>query len=133
MGYSGRLKRQADEKVHFVMSKIVPLRKLPKILVNLADFTRIKQDVAIDEFYVLGLSVLPQFRDRGFGTYLLMQAELQALLAECRAICLDVTYSNSAAKRLFERMGYQTICSKTTSRFEQMTRAGGLHRMVKEL
>lgn len=133
ISYPSSLKRQADEKVHQVMARILPLRKLPKILVNLADLSRIKQDVAPQDYYILGLSISPEFRDRGLGAYLLQQAENQAHQYDCSSICLDVTYTNTAAKALLERLGYQTICSKSTSRFEQMTRAGGIHRMAKRL
>lgn len=133
IGYSGRLKKQADEKVHFAMARILPLQKLPKILVNVADFSRIKQDVAIADYYILGLSVLPEFRNQGVGTYLLTQAENQARSERCHTLCADIAYTNTTAKRLFERHGYQITCSKTTDRFEQMTRLGGLHRFVKWL
>lgn len=133
ISYPGPVKRQADEKVHGIMARILPLRKLPKILVNLADLTRIKQDVALEDYYILGLSVLPEYRNQGLGSYLLTQADAQSAASNCRSICLDVTYTNTRARVLFERFGYQIACSKTTSRFEQMTRAGGLHRMIKPL
>lgn len=133
IGYPGFVKRQADEKMHVVMARILPLRKLPKILVNLADLTRIKQDVELQEYCILGLSILPEFRNRGLGRYLLHQATLQAQKSHCARICLDVVYTNTRAKALFERSGFQVTCSKTTARFEQMTRAGGIHRMAKPL
>ena len=133
ISYPGVLKRQADEKVHQVMARILPLRKLPKILVNLADLTRIKQDVSVEDYYILGLSVMPEFRSQGLGTYLLAQAEKQALSHNCQAISLDVTYNNTPARALFEHLGYRVTCSKSTQRFEQLTRSGGLHRMVKHL
>ncbi|UBF28294.1 GNAT family N-acetyltransferase [Kovacikia minuta CCNUW1] len=133
VSYPGQVKRQADEKVQLVMARLLPLRKLPKILVNLADLTRIKQDVAPHEYYILGLSILPEFRRRGLGQYLLQQAETHARSCKCSVICLDVTYNNAPAKSLLEQMNYQVACSKTTARFEQMTRAGGIHRMIKNL
>jgi len=133
IGYPGSLKRQADEKVHFVMARIMPLRKLPKILVNVADFSRIKQEVALSAYYILGISVLPEFQNQGVGSYLLAQAEQQAQDWECETICADVAYNNMPAKRLLEKHGYATACSKTTDRFEQITRTGGIHRMIKTL
>ncbi|WP_421654447.1 GNAT family N-acetyltransferase [Leptothermofonsia sp. ETS-13] len=133
LSYPGSLKRQADEKVQQIMVGILPLRKLPKILVNLADLTRIKQDVAPQEYYILGVSILPEFRNQGLGSYLLNQAEIQSRLYDCSSLCLDVAYTNTGAKALFERIGYRIICSKTTSRFEQLTRSGGIHRMIKNL
>lgn len=133
VGYSGALKRQVDEKVHFVMARILPLMKLPKILVNVADLSRIKQDVRMQDYYVLSLGILPEFRNQGLGKQLLKQAELQASETSCRSICLDVTFNNHAAQVLLKGRGYTVVCSKTTDRFERMTRAGGLHRMAKTL
>lgn len=133
LGYSGKVKKQAEEKVHGVMARLLPLRKLPRILVNLADLNRIKQDVALRDYFILSLSVLPEFRDRGIGTYLLSQVEVQASKAACRAMCLDVVATNTRARKLFEQQGYQVVCSKTSDRFNQMTRSGGLCRMVKPL
>ena len=133
ISYPGDFKQQADEKVHFVMARILPLRKLPKILVNIADFSRIKQDVSPDDYYILGMSVMPEFRNQGIGSYLLAQAEAQAQQWSCQNICADITYTNTSAKRLFERHHYAITCSKSTDRFHQMTRAGGLHRVSKTL
>lgn len=133
IGYPGELKRRVDEKVHFAMARLISLRKLPKILVNVADFSRIKQDVASEDYYILGIGVLPEFRNQGLESYLLEYAEKQAYLSNCQTICTDVTYTNEATQRLLEQHGYETVCSKTTHRFEQMTRSGGIHRMVKYL
>jgi ribosomal protein S18 acetylase RimI-like enzyme len=133
VGYSGTIKRQVDERVHFVMARIMPLMKLPRILVNVADLSRIKQDVSAQDYYLLSMGVLPEFRNQGLGSYLLGQAEIQAHQAGCRAMCLDVTFNNRTAQSLFQRQGYQITVSKTTDRFERMTRAGGLHRMVKRV
>jgi GNAT superfamily N-acetyltransferase len=133
IGYPATVKRQADEKVHGVMARITPLRKLPKILINVADFSRIKQDVSAEDYYLLGLSILPDFRNQGLGTFLLTQIEAQAEAAHCRSICLDITYINTRGRNFFEQNGYRVTVSKTTDRFEQFTRSGGIHRMTKLL
>jgi len=133
IGYPGDRKRQAEEKVHFVMARIMSLRKLPRILVNVADFNRIKQAVDPNDYYILSMSVLPEFRSQGIGSYLLQQADLVASSEGCASLCLDVTYKNHRARALFERQGFQVTCSKTTTRFDQLTRSGGLHRMSREL
>jgi ribosomal protein S18 acetylase RimI-like enzyme len=133
LGYPGKVKRQAEEKMQPVMARLLPLRKLPRILVNLADLNRIKQDVFWYDYYILSVGVLPEFRNQGIGTYLLADAERQAKAANCQAMCLDVTYANARARKLFERNGYRVVCNKTSDRFHQMTRAGGLSRMMKPL
>lgn len=131
ISYPGFRKLQADEKVQFVMARILPLQRVPKILVNVADFSRIKQDVCPQDYYIFTIGVLPEFRCLGLGSYLLAQAEAKAQSFDCQTINLDVTYINTRAQRLFEQYGYRTVCSKTSDRFQQMTRAGGIHRMVK--
>ncbi|WP_458648809.1 GNAT family N-acetyltransferase [Sivoneniella epilithica] len=131
MGYPAVIKRQADERVHSVMARITPLRKLPRILVNVADFNRIKQDISVKDYYLLGVGILPEFRNQGLGTYLLAQIEAQAQASHCQAICLDITYINTRGHKFFERNGYRIALSKTTDRFEQFTRSGGIHRMIK--
>jgi len=133
IGYGGDLKRQADEKVHFVMARLMPLRKLPKVLVNVADLSRIKQDVELDDYYILGISVFPQFQHQGVASYLLSIAEAEAIALGCEAICTDVSYTNTAAQHLLTKHGYEIVCSKTSDRFEHMTRSGGIHRFMKLL
>lgn len=133
LSYAGSVKRQAEEKVHGVMARLLPLHKLPRILVNLTDLSRIKQDVAATDYYILSLCVEPDFRDLGIGKYLLTHGELQARRSGCKTMCLDITYVNTQARELFEHYGFEVTCSKTSDRFQQMTRAGGLHRMTKIL
>jgi ribosomal protein S18 acetylase RimI-like enzyme len=133
LAYAGQQKRQAEQQVRPVMAQILPLARVPRILANLADLGRIKQEVAAEHYYVVSLGILPQWRNRGLGTALLRDAELSAQDLGAQAICLDVAYTNTQAQRLFIRLGYHTTCSKTSNRFEQMTDAGGLHRMEKGL
>jgi len=133
LGYPGTVKQRAEEQVQRVMAHILPLHRVPRILVNLADLSRIKQDVAPDDYFILSLCVAPEFRDRGLGTALLQDTELIARDLGCRAVCLDVAYTNLRAQSLLEGQGYQITCSKTSQRFATMTDAGGLHRMQKSL
>ncbi|NJR50802.1 MAG: GNAT family N-acetyltransferase [Leptolyngbyaceae cyanobacterium CSU_1_3] len=114
-----------------MMAKILPLKKLPNILMNVADLTRIKQDVAMDDYYILSLSIAPEWQNHGLGTALIQDSEIEAQELGCRSICLDVSYSNTRARALFERLGYRVAASRTSDRFHAVTQAGGLHRMEK--
>lgn len=129
LGYSGQVKRKAEARMQPVMANLLPLKRVPRILVNLADMSRIKQDVAPDAYYLLSLSILPQWRQQGLGTALLKDAEALAQEQDCQSIVMDVTYNNAHGKRWLHHRGYAVTCSKTSHRFEQMTNAGGLHRM----
>jgi ribosomal protein S18 acetylase RimI-like enzyme len=133
LSYTGQTKVDAESLIHGIMAHMLPVTRVPRIIVNLADLSRIKQDVEFDEYYILGLCVDPEFRNNGLGTLLLRDAEVQAIELGCQSICLDVTYANQAAQVLFQRLGYTIVCSKTSHRFEHMTQAGGLHRMRKKL
>jgi ribosomal protein S18 acetylase RimI-like enzyme len=133
LGYPGHTKRKAEEHIQGLMAHIIPLSRVPRILVNLADLSRIKQDVENDSFYILSVCMMPEFQGQGLGSALLRDTEFLARQLECTSLCLDVTYSNPRAKALFSRMGYGLLCSKTSHRFEQMTDSGGLHRMEKVL
>jgi ribosomal protein S18 acetylase RimI-like enzyme len=133
LGYPGHTKRKAEEHIQGLMAHIIPLSRVPRILVNLADLSRIKQDVENDSFYILSVCMVPEFQGQGLGSALLRDTEFLARQLGCDRLCLDVTYSNPRAKALFSRMGYELLCSKTSHRFEQMTDSGGLHRMEKVL
>jgi ribosomal protein S18 acetylase RimI-like enzyme len=129
LAYPGTVKRKAEEHVQGVMAHIIPLQRVPRILVNLADLNRIKQDVKPDEYYILSLCIAPEYGGKGLGMALLRDAEAQARDYQCRSACIDVAYTNPAAQRWLQYMGYNITCSKTSHRFEHMTDAGGLHRM----
>jgi ribosomal protein S18 acetylase RimI-like enzyme len=133
MGYSGRVKRQAESQMQGVMSHLLPLSNVPRVLVNYADLSRIKQDVADEDYYLLSLALLPEFQRKGLGKVLLGEIQFQAQDQGCKTLCADVTYSNDRACRWLERLGYQKTCSKTSHRFEHMTDAKGLHRLERAL
>jgi ribosomal protein S18 acetylase RimI-like enzyme len=133
LGYPGSTKRRAEENVHGIMAHILPLTRVPRILVNLADLSRIKQDVLPQDYYVLSLCIDPEFRNQGLGTALLQDTEILATEQSCQTLCMDVAYTNVGALNWLGRSGYGITCSKTSHRFEQMTDAGGLHRLEKRL
>jgi ribosomal protein S18 acetylase RimI-like enzyme len=133
LGYSGSVKRQAEARMQSVMAHILPLQRVPRILVHLADMSRIKQDVADQAFYVLSLSIRPELRRRGLGQALLQDTEALAQEQHCRSVCMDVTYNNLLGRKWLMQRGYGITCSKTSDRFTHMTDAGGLHRMERSL
>ncbi|MBD2327362.1 GNAT family N-acetyltransferase [Alkalinema sp. FACHB-956] len=133
LGYPGDLKRKLEENVQGIMAHLLPISRVPRILVNLADLSRIKQEVDLNDYFVLSLCIAPEFRNHGLGSALLQDTELEAQDLGCQHICTDVTYHNLRARKLFERLGYTITCSKTSHRFEAMTDAGGLHRLEKNL
>ena len=57
--------------------------------------------------YIATLEVLPEFRSRGIGAELLRRLEGSANAERAVKIWLHVDAENTAAIRLYERMGYQ--------------------------
>ena len=133
MGYSGEVKHHAEERIQSVMATIVPLHRVPRILVNLTDLSRIKQAVEVNQYFVLSLCIADEYRHKGLGTALLQDTELIARDLGCTHICLDLAYTNPHAQSWLTHLGYHITCSKTSQRFSTMTDAGGLHRMEKHL
>jgi ribosomal protein S18 acetylase RimI-like enzyme len=58
------------------------------------------------EINALGVSP-PEMRNRGIGTALIGDAESRAAARGARRICLAVAVENTAAARLYERLGYE--------------------------
>lgn len=59
--------------------------------------------------YIYGFRVRPQFRGQGIGTQLLLKAENDLIQRGFRRISLNVARDNQAARRLYERFGYQVV------------------------
>ncbi|MBD2100564.1 GNAT family N-acetyltransferase [Leptolyngbya sp. FACHB-261] len=133
VSYSGALKTEAENRVHQVMPGIVPVWKVPGMLLNLTDLNRVKQPVPVQDYYVLCVAVKPELQGQGIGTCLLSQAETMAALEGCGAVALDLTLNNQQALRFCQGLGYRVVQSSTTPRFERQTGAGGLQRLVKPL
>lgn len=68
--------------------------------------------------YVAGLVVREGWQGRGIGTALLAAAESEVAQRKCIRILIQVSATNSGAKRLYHRFGFQdvqTIMSKPVS------------------
>lgn len=59
--------------------------------------------------YIYGFRVRPEFRGLGIGSRLLQTAENDLLYNGFLRIALNVARNNEAAKRLYERFGYQVV------------------------
>jgi ribosomal protein S18 acetylase RimI-like enzyme len=85
-----------------------------------------------DEYYLANMAVLPDFQGRGIGSGLLENAEKKARSVGLKKCSLIVDTENPAARRLYERCGYQVVFTKTYPGPAENAHAG-YHRMVKEL
>jgi ribosomal protein S18 acetylase RimI-like enzyme len=57
------------------------------------------------EHLLIHVALLPRARGRGIGTALIMQCQSEAAIAGCK-LCLHVLQTNTAARRLYERLGF---------------------------
>lgn len=62
-----------------------------------------------DRPWLYGAEVLSPWRNRGIGTLLWKEAERIARSRGAEQVSLDVERANSAARRLYERLGYKII------------------------
>ena len=73
------------------------------------DFNRAMLPILDEEYYIEHLAVLPERRGQGVGTQLIEFAESQARTKWLKRVTLDVEIGNEAARRLYERLGFETI------------------------
>ncbi len=80
----------------------------------------------IDGIYIQNISVSAAARGEGIGSKLLIALENDAKQQNINALWLDVAFDNPNAKRLYERMGFETV-SKHSILFSKK----GFYRMKK--
>jgi ribosomal protein S18 acetylase RimI-like enzyme len=64
---------------------------------------------APDSWYICGVALLPEYRGRGIGTALMLNARQQARQQGYKQLSLVVFEENADAVRLYRRLGYETI------------------------
>ena len=64
---------------------------------------------APDTWYICGVALLPEYRGRGIGAELMQMARQQALQHGYQQLSLVVFEENTAAVRLYRRLGYEPI------------------------
>lgn len=60
-----------------------------------------------DDFYVGILSVDPDQRGGGIGTFIMEQMARTAIEHRCRRLVLDVSFENPRARKFYERLGFE--------------------------
>jgi ribosomal protein S18 acetylase RimI-like enzyme len=85
-------------------------RMLGQLFVQLSSS---QQDLADGYFraYMFGFRVKPEFRCKGIGTLMLLQAEKDLVTRQFQRICLNVIKTNLRARQLYERHGYKVLFS----------------------
>ena len=70
------------------------------------------EDMAPGTWYVNVLATYPEFRGRGHGSDLLSIAEMMAIELSKRGLSIIVADTNTGARRLYERHGYDEIARR---------------------
>jgi ribosomal-protein-alanine N-acetyltransferase len=64
--------------------------------------------LVFDELHINNLAIHPMYRRRGIGTALLQHAMRTAAQLGARRATLEVRQSNEEARRIYERLGFET-------------------------
>lgn len=59
-----------------------------------------------DEAHITNIAVTPEYQNRGIGRYLIRKLIRKAALLDMDKMSLEVRVSNTAAQRLYKRMGF---------------------------
>jgi len=81
-----------------------------------------------DEFFISNLGVLPSMQGRSFGSQMLTYVEQLACENDLKKCSLIVSWHNTSARRLYQRIGYQVV-ETVPDKNENL----GYYRMVKAL
>lgn len=82
-------------------------------LIAMGGFVRL----SFTEAEIKRMRVHPDFQRRGFGRLLLEQLERRARAAGCRAVRLDTTDRQTAARSLYDSAGYRETGRREAGRF----------------
>lgn len=72
----------------------------------LAPYSKLEEN---NSYYICGVAVFPEYRNRGIGTQLMKLAETHAVTKGLDKLSLIVFEQNVGAKRLYDRLGYREI------------------------
>ena len=88
---------------------VIPPWQIPRMIAAFGDFNKAMPLISDEEYYIEHLAVLPEKRGQGIGKQLMEFAENQARAKGLKRMTLSVEIENEGARRLYERLGFQTI------------------------
>ena len=108
-GKSWRVSSRASWMYGPIWFAVTPPWQIPRMLAAFGDFNKVLLPILDEEFYIEHLAVLPGKRRQGIGKQLMEFAESQARAKDLKRVTLNVEIENEGARRLYERLGFQTI------------------------
>ena len=86
-----------------------------------------------NSYYICGIALFPEYRNRGIGTELMKLAEAQAVTKGFTKLSLIVFEQNVGAKRLYESLGYREVAREPVVPHPLIHYSGDAILMVKEV
>lgn len=96
----------------------------------LAPYSKLEEN---NSYYVCGVAVFPEYRNRGIGTKFMTLAEAQATAKGFTKLSLIVFEQNQGAKRLYDRLNYREIAREAIVPHPLIHYSGDAILMVKEM
>lgn len=106
---------EADERVMAMLlgfvieQQDINLDELPEIVRPLAQL----EQQAVGSWYINAIAVRPEARGQGLGSELLALSHALAMAAGCDKISLQNFTSNTAARRLYHRVGFAEVARRS--------------------
>ena len=132
LAYPGRFLQSLDRMTGLHLALIFSLGGVLRLIRRLPAYLDLIETDA-DEFYISNLAVFPDFQGHGVGKALMEYAETLARTSGLKKCSLIVTYGHEPARRLYEKLGYQTVRKYDILHPQIAEGSGGFHRMVKQL
>lgn len=130
LGYDWQVKKRENLKTGFLLCKKIGISILGKFLL-LKKFNASVGRVCDGAYYISNIATYPQYRGKGVGKRLILEAEQEAKMVDAERIVLDVEMENISAIKFYKKLGYKMI--KEFSIPLQSDKILHLNRMAKEI
>jgi len=129
LSYYWKAKKKEEKRTGWLMMKGLGfdfLRKLPAFINSTSGSGKLERE----DYYVSNVAVYPEFRGRGIGKALMLEAERLTRESGAERIVLDVERNNERAIAIYKRLGYSVEREHSV---ELEGKTYEFYRMVKEL
>lgn len=100
---------------------------------RLSALRRGSPEVPDDDYQVVNVAVMPEFRNRGIGRALLESAHRTAAITGAARCSLTVIIENTDAQRLYDSLGYRPVDESVDNRLRRLTGISGLRLMTRDI
>ena len=130
LGYDQQLKKRENLRTGYLLFKKMGVSILNKFLLFIK-FNETVGRLGDSEYYISNIATYPQYRGRGVGKRLMLQAEQEAKMVSAERIVLDVEKENVSAINFYKKLGYEM--TKEFSISLQRNKILHFYRMIKEV